>query len=319
MATYDGGSFVVEQLESFAEQTRSPDELVVCDDGSHDDTVAQLQRFAARAPFEVRVVPNPQRLGTSANFEKAVSLCTGEIVFLADQDDVWAPAKVERLCGVLEAEPAVGAVFSNGLVANAELRSLRTDLWEAQFFSPREQQQVRDGRAVEVFLKHVVAAGTTLAFRSRFRDLYLPFPNLRDCHDAWIAFVIAAVSEFRILDENLITYRVHGANQFGLHKMSLREQLAQAHKQLEVGAFAYAVDFFTAARERLSGAGDVPSAEPIFSLIDAKIDHSRVRDEMSPHLLGRVPAILREALAGRYGRYSYGLKSVAQDIFLRGL
>lgn len=319
MATYDGDPFVAEQLQSFAVQTRLPDELVVCDDGSRDDTVAQLESFAKRAPFEVRVVRNPQRLGPSANFEKAVSLCSGEILFLADQDDVWNPHKIERLCGVLEAEPEVGAVFSNGLVADSELCSLGTDLWEAQFFTPLEQRQVREGRVVEVFLKHVVAAGTTLAFRTGYRDLYLPFPDLRDCHDAWIAFVIAAVSEFRIIDEDLITYRVHGSNQFGLHKLSLREQLAQARKQLEVGAFAYAVDFFTAARERLGGAVDEREGGRIFPLIDAKVEHSRVRDEMSARLLARAPVILKEMLAGRYGRYSYGVKSIAQDIFLRGL
>ena len=98
-----------------------------------------------------------------------------------------------------------------------------------------------------------------------------------------------------------------------------RGWLPQARKQLEVGAFAYAVDFFTAARERLGGAVDEREGGRIFPLIDAKVEHSRVRDEMSARLLARAPVILKEMLAGRYGRYSYGVKSIAQDIFLRGL
>ena len=317
MATYNGSRFVDEQLRSIAAQTQPPDELVVCDDESSDDTAERLDRFASEADFEVRVHRNVPRLTTSPNFEKAVSLCTGDIVFLADQDDVWMPEKVEVLSSLLDENPSAGAVFCNGRVTDSDLKPLHMDLWKAQFFSPREQERVRRGRSVEVFLRHVVAAGTTMAFRTRYRDLYLPFPALRDCHDSWIAFTIAAVADFYILDRNLIDYRVHDANQFGLRELTLPEQFAAARKQIDIGAFTYAVNFFTAAHERLAGNADFPCSDHILELIGEKIDHSRVRDEMSSRLLLRAPQILAEALGGRYSRYSYGIKSVAQDIFLR--
>lgn len=317
MATYNGARFVDEQLHSIAEQTRLPDELVVCDDESSDDTMERLERFASEADFEVRVHRNAPRLTTSPNFEKAVSLCTGDIVFLADQDDVWRPEKIEALCRVLDENPSAGAVFCNGRVTDADLKPLYMDLWKAQFFSSRERQMVRSGRSVEVFLRHVVAAGTTMAFRTRYRDLYLPFPALRDCHDAWIAFTIAAVADFHILDRDLIDYRIHGANQFGLRELTLREQLAHARKQIDVGAFTYAVDFFTAARERLAENADFPCSDRVLGLIGEKIDHSRVRDGMSARLPSRVPQIFAEAIGRRYSRYSYGFKSIAQDLFLR--
>ncbi len=88
MCTYNGARFLPEQLASFAAQERLPDELVVCDDGSTDATMEILQDFAATALFEVRVERNPQNLGFVRNFEKTLSLCTGDIVFLSDQDDV---------------------------------------------------------------------------------------------------------------------------------------------------------------------------------------------------------------------------------------
>ena len=116
MATFDGGRFVDEQLRSIAEQTRPPDELVVCDDESSDDTAERLDRVASESDFEVHVHRNAQRLTTSRNFEMAVSLCTGDIVFLADQDDVWMPEKVEALCALLDKNPSVGAAFCNGQV-----------------------------------------------------------------------------------------------------------------------------------------------------------------------------------------------------------
>ncbi|MBW2422395.1 MAG: glycosyltransferase, partial [Deltaproteobacteria bacterium] len=101
MATCEGAPYLDAQLESLRTQSRPPDELVLCDDHSADETPAIAEAFARRAPFSVRIERNPQRLGITANFEKAVSLCSGDLIFLADQDDVWKPTKIEALGRVL--------------------------------------------------------------------------------------------------------------------------------------------------------------------------------------------------------------------------
>ncbi|MBW2274122.1 MAG: glycosyltransferase family 2 protein [Deltaproteobacteria bacterium] len=320
MATCEGARYLEAQLESLCAQTRLPDELILCDDASSDPTPDIAEAFARRAPFAVRIERNPNRLGITGNFEQAVSLCSGDLIFLADQDDVWQETKLENLSRVLVDDPAVGAVFCNGEVVDEVLAPLGHDLWQALAFTPAEQARVRAGDAVAVFLKHVVAAGSTMAFRASYRELLLPFPALHSAHDAWIAFLIASVAEVRILDERLIHYRVHGENTFGIRKLSFREQLEKAREQLTLSAFAYAVDFFSAARERL-GASEVaggPMASAVaLELVEDKIRHARCRDEMSSTLHRRLPAMLREALSGRYARYSYGARSFAQDVFLR--
>jgi len=318
MATCEGARFVDAQLESIATQTRPPDELVVCDDASGDGTLAHLEAFAARAPFPVRVERNPRRLGATANFERSISLCGGEIVLLADQDDVWQPGKIERLAGVLEARPDLGLVFSNGTVVDENLAPLGYDLWSALFFGARDRQRVRGGDAPAVFARRVVAAGTTLAFRAGFGPLLHPFPDLPSTHDAWIAFVIAAVADCEIVEEPLVRYRLHDANQIGLRRRGWREQLDQARRQLARDAFAQDVAFYELARARLSAAGpEVRVREAALRVIDEKIAHSRRRAAMSGSLLGRLPAVAEELLRGRYHRYAYGLRSVAQDLFLR--
>ncbi len=315
MASYDGAAWIEEQLASIAAQTRLPDELVVVDDASNDDTLARVEGFAARAPFAVRVERNPENRGSTPTFERALALCTGGIVCFADQDDVWHPEKVETLAAVLEESAGIGAVFSDGRVVDAERRALGHSLWEALWFDEREQDMVRTGRAAEVFSRHVVAAGTTLAFRASHRQLVLPFPDLRDCHDSWVAFLISAVSEVRIVDRELIDYRVHGGNQFGIHAPSFSVQLELARRQLEVGAFQYGVDFFSAARERLHER-DLHAPE-VEQVIDAKVEHCRRRQAMATGLAGRLPLVLEEWISGRYRRFSYGWKSVAQDLLLR--
>jgi glycosyltransferase involved in cell wall biosynthesis len=312
MATCEGSRFVETQLESIAGQTRPPDELVVCDDASRDDTFARLESFAARTDLETRVLRNPVRLGITANFERVVSACTGDVIFLADQDDVWLPEKIATLTDVLVRRPELGAVFSDGEVVDAELSPRGYTLWESLGFDEREREQVRRGDAVGVFLRHVVAAGTTLAFRAGFRELALPFPPLRSCHDAFIAFVVAALAPIEIVETPLIRYRVHDRNQIGIRRLGLREQLAKAREQLASDAFGYAVEFFEAARARLTHA-----PPDVLHRIDEKILHARRRQAMSPHWLARLRDIHEEARSGRYRRYSYGWKSIAQDLWLR--
>src|SRR6266704_3029265 len=97
LCTYNGARFLPEQLESIAAQTRLPDEMVVCDDRSADETTDIIRTFAKNALFPVRLEINEQKLGSTKNFEKAIRLCHGEIIAPADQDDVWNPQKLSKL------------------------------------------------------------------------------------------------------------------------------------------------------------------------------------------------------------------------------
>ena len=94
MATFNGGRYLREQLDSIRRQSLLPTELIVCDDGSSDNTVEIVRRFAADAPFKVVIDAHGQRLGFTPNFLRAIGLCTGEVVALCDQDDVWDERKL---------------------------------------------------------------------------------------------------------------------------------------------------------------------------------------------------------------------------------
>lgn len=317
MATYDGARFIDEQLASLAAQTRPPDQLVVSDDGSSDDTCERVERFAASAPFEVQLVRSSERGHTTVNFERAVSRCDRDLVFFCDQDDVWRPHKIERMVAHFDAHPATGGAFCNGGVVDDDRNPLGYDLWRAQGFHPGEQRMVRRGDAALVFLRHVVAAGNTFAFRGRYLPLVLPFPRLRSVHDAWVAFMVAAVSDFDVIDEDLVEYRLHEGNQFGLALLDVRAQLEKARLQISEGAFDHAVRLFGEAARRLDQHPEYRVDPALRRHIDLKVAHSRVRDAMPDRFFGRIASIVREAIRGHYTRYGYGVKSLAQDLFLR--
>jgi glycosyltransferase involved in cell wall biosynthesis len=311
MCTFRGERFLAAQLDSIAGQTLLPAEVVVCDDGSTDGTIDLVQRFAAGAPFPVRRHVNPVNLGVTANFERAISLCDGAIVALADQDDVWRPDKLERQVAVFRERPAVGAVFSDAELVDDALRPLGRSLFEATRFTGSRRRRFAEGHALEILVARPVVCGATLAFRSSLRDLVLPIPST-GLHDIWIAGLLSSVSEVVALPDPLIRYRQHGANQVGAAARGLRAKLATRRRQ---GVFGDEVGHYRAMAERLRQA---PATAPVrpeaLRLLDRKVEHLQFRYDLPRH---RVVAVLAELARGRYHRYSRGLESAGYDLLFR--
>jgi glycosyltransferase involved in cell wall biosynthesis len=318
LCTYNGARFVREQLDSITAQSVKPHEIVVCDDQSTDDTARIVREFAASSPIRLSLEVNPTRLGVTKNFERAIARCTGEIIFLCDQDDMWRADKIERLSRCFD-DPAVGLAFSNAQVVNEDLSSAGYDLWPEIWFGRGEQERVRNGDALPVLLRHAIAAGTTLAFRASYRELILPIPDLPHSHDVWITLLIAcAGGRLCPVDETLVKYRLHGGNVVGMKKHPLLNQIRMARWQVSSGAFRYLAELHQSALDRLVERGvEHPQVDYVKRLLAEKSAHSRVRDEMPRTWFRRWPIVARELRAGNYRRYSYGWKSVLQDLFLR--
>ncbi len=312
LCTFNGARFVADQLRSIAAQTRPVDEIVVCDDGSTDGTLDAVHA----AGFPVRVVRNARRLGVTKNFEQAIGLCTGDAILLCDQDDVWHPDKVAVLLARLSAGPAMA--FSNAEVVDAELAPAGYRLWDSVWFDAAEQARVRRGDAVPVLLRHAVAAGSTLAFGAAFKPLLLPIPDLPHSHDIWVTLLLACVGRLDPVDRDLIRYRLHGANAVGLRRHGLLSQVRMARHQLRNGTFAYLAELCAAAHDRLTVHADRwPVSPAVLDLLRAKVDHSRCRHDLPRPWLRRLGVVGREVRRGNYVKYSYGYKSVLQDLFLR--
>jgi glycosyltransferase involved in cell wall biosynthesis len=215
MCTYNGARYLREQLDSIAGQTRRPDELVVCDDGSTDQTLAILEGFAATAAFPVRIHVNRAPLGTPKNFERAIGLATGAAIALADQDDVWYPHKLERLEQELARSKGIGLVFSDADVVDDRLRPAGCRLSQALRAFERHRRLIARGRLFEALVRDNLVTGCTAAFRSDYKDLVIPVPAAC-AHDSWAALVIAAVADVARIDAPLLAYRQHAGNQSGL-------------------------------------------------------------------------------------------------------
>src|SRR5258708_26884212 len=123
MCTYNGAKFVQEQLRSIVAQSAPVQEIIICDDGSADESCAIVDAFSREHPGIIRLYRNSTRLGYSQNFAQAISLCRGDIIFLSDQDDSWLPARVERIAALFAGDDRCAVVSVAAIVTDASLHA----------------------------------------------------------------------------------------------------------------------------------------------------------------------------------------------------
>jgi Glycosyl transferase family 2 len=308
LCTWNGAAHLGEQLASLAGQSRLADELIVCDDASADDTVAIVQKFARTAPFTVQLRQNPVRIGVVKNFTEAIVECSGDLIFLCDQDDVWHRDKIAVMLRAFDADDDLAALFTNARLGDG------TTLWDHIGFRLRERRAVHDGRAFDVLAEHNVVTGATLAFRDQWRETVLPIPEVPGMlHDQWIATVIAAMANVDCIDDCLIDYRQHSAQQVGAGVAAggVRRWVGAAR---ETGANEYATHAvqLEAVLHRLERAS-APAAR--VEDLRRRVAHIRMRASLPERRTSRIPTVMRELLSLRYHRYSNHFWSAAKDLF----
>lgn len=216
LCTYNGETYLRKQLDSILNQTRPVDEIIICDDVSTDSTCVILDEYARNHPDTVRVIQNDQNLKAVKNFEKAIRLCTGDVIFLSDQDDIWHDEKVARYLTYLNDNPSVDIVCSNGYIIDNNGTTLDSlTVWDAQ-------QMLKD-REAHIDYTHAIyqcgniATGASMALRRKSVLKMLPVPDTREelLHDEWFALLSSYQGSLAMIDQKLFYYRIHAEQQVG--------------------------------------------------------------------------------------------------------
>ena len=317
MCTYNGAHYLSEQLASVVAQTRQPDELIICDDASVDETLTHLQDFTRNAPFQVSVVKNPTRLGSTKNFEHAIELCRGDVIFLCDQDDIWVETKLSVMEQQFVQRPDMDLLFTDADLIDENGQPLGGTMWKALRFDEASKRKIRSDAAYELLDRREVVTGATMAFRSKFKELVLPIPeDIPLIHDGWIATMISHAGKLEFIEKPLIKYRQHSAQQLGAPaeitdagwEISKLARLAQRPMDFgeELKKAEAIQQRMSAMRERYQFVGK--------ENVDHLLIHFRAREAIAAAKLTNAPVIMRELFAGRYHRYSRGFSSAVKDI-----
>lgn len=311
LATYNGERYLQEQLESYASQTLLPDELVVCDDASHDGTWSILESFAQAAPFPVRLFSNERNLGFGSNFAQAVELATGDVIFMSDQDDVWLPSKLERVTAAFDV-PEVMVVTCDQEIVDEKLN----------LSGQTSQGLMRSlGARNEMF-----TIGCCTAIRSALRGVLLPLPPGVDSHDTWLALLAKSLDVQRLVPEVLQYHRRHGDNITAdqLNPLGRIGRLGMLRRWYAISPdqLVFVYPYYEAVVDRLASAPR--NAFPFPDRRDRGLEWTqrRLATMRERHAIAlrprwrRFPAVVRLLCAGDYGQFS-GWKSVAKDVLAK--
>ena len=192
LCSYNGERYIGKQLESILFQTLPVDEIVICDDGSSDNTLSIVNAIRSQTDILIRLYVNDKNIGCRANFQKALGLCIGDIIFFSDQDDIWIPDKVERIMKWFGINSDKEVVFTNGTYIDSVGNPCAGDstLFFSYGMTRRAKRWMNRGFAMELFLKNNKATGATMAIRRTIlNDFHIDSSSDNDTpyHDAQIS------------------------------------------------------------------------------------------------------------------------------------
>jgi len=308
LCTRNGTPYLRAQL--ILAQTLLPMQIVLCDDASTDATVALAREVLDGSAVALRVIENAQPLGVTANFERAILACESPLVVLCDQDDVWIPTRLERAAQLFESRPGLELVHSDATLIDGEGRILSATLFGALSVGPTQVAAIHAGAALELLLRRNLVTGATMMIRRSLAERATPFPSAW-LHDEWLATVAAATGEVDVINEQLIAYRQHGANQVGVARLGFA---AKVRRMLEPGTLRnrrllQRAEQLEARFERLDG---VTHAQ--LEAVREKLRHERVRAALPLTRIRRLRTVAAELRSGRYSRFGRGPADAVRDV-----
>ncbi|WP_051287222.1 glycosyltransferase family 2 protein [Algoriphagus mannitolivorans] len=200
MTTYNGEVYLRKQLDSILNQTKQVDEIWVGDDGSTDGTLSILEEYSQKT--NLQFFTNSKNLGFVKNFEKTLLKCTGDLIFLSDQDDVWFPKKVETMVGMM----------GDNLLIHSDCRLIDE---EGHVLKELFKGEIRTHNQAEDFLFANVVTGCTALIDRKLLQIALPFPKGVLYHDWYLALIASYQGKLAYIPQPLVDYRQHSSQDTG--------------------------------------------------------------------------------------------------------
>ncbi|TFB74337.1 glycosyltransferase family 2 protein [Cryobacterium glaciale] len=319
LCTYNGGRFIEEQLNSILAQVVPVSEIVVSDDGSTDDTLGIVRRVAAevragKTSTQIRLLDSVGGRGVTKNFERSISACRGDLIVLADQDDIWHENKLGIMLEQFDTRQDLLFLHSDARLVDGSGVPLGRNLLDALEVSAPDRSAIHSGQAFSVFLRRNLATGATSMIRRDLLKFALPFPK-EWVHDEWLAIVACAVAELDFVPEALIDYRQHGQNQIGVQLPSLSIKVQRVLEPRGDRNLRLMLKFRTLVARLEALDAVAPIAPEKMMWATGKMAFEDLRSRLPAHRLLRLLPVAREGRKGSYRRYaSQGWLDMFRDV-----
>lgn len=242
LSTYNGARYILELMDSLRLQTRQPDEVLILDDGSTDETVSIVEKYISSyhlSHWEFR--PSKVNVGWRANFRRGILACRGEYIFPCDQDDIWSLDKIALMAREMEIHPEI-----NLLACEVQ------PFYEGKSERYRADKAKKSNKTLEFvdlagcdFL-YTLRPGCAHCIRKEFAHTIAPWWKESYPHDATLWRFAALTGSLALYNMQLVNFRRHGDN------ASSRGEIT---KKARIGIVSYYIDFFSQVRDFLENKG----------------------------------------------------------------
>lgn len=312
LACYNGEKYILEQLESILNQTIPPDEIVISDDNSTDDTFKIITEISKNSKIKFQILKNINNHGVIGNFTNAIIHCSNEIIFTSDQDDIWNYKKAEIILNAFNSSDNILLVFSNGELVDENLNYLKTSIWDSVGINKYASKR---GNWFNRCLNNYFVTGATMAFKKQLFLEALPIPS-GWLHDGWLACIAAAKDGIYSCDEKLILYRQHSQNVVGLNwNISLNNKFRiwiNNYKKIELirnDAFNRYSQLYEYSKKNLSKEceTEIEKCMSFWNSIKKITTQNRIKSILS---------ISKRLLIGDYHKYYTGIRGYTRDLVI---
>tara|TARA_B110000238_G_C16141421_1_gene446492 strand:+ start:5256 stop:5984 length:729 start_codon:yes stop_codon:yes gene_type:complete len=196
MATYNGEQYIKEQLDSVLSQLSENDEVIISDDSSTDKTIGIIESYNDN---RIKIYENQGFKSPIYNFENAIKMAEGDIIVLADQDDVWLENKILITREHFKDHYSTELLVLDGRLVDKNLNTLEDSIFK--------RLNSKKGLFKNIIKNSYL--GCNMAFTSDMKEFILPFPKKISMHDVWIGLVFELYGNIHFIEKVTLLHRRH--------------------------------------------------------------------------------------------------------------
>lgn len=296
LCTYNGEDYIGKQLRSILDQTYELQEVVISDDCSTDSTVEKLQQYKREYPDLIKIYSNEANVGIEQNFSRCIERCSGDLIAISDQDDIWHEEKIKREVKAYSQMEA-SLVFHNSTIVTNSLEK-QGDFWSSVRY--QNPNRVDQGYLLRELAKHNFVQGCTMLFDASLKDYILPIPDEWK-YDYYIAVVAAMANGLYPIDDELLLYRQHNSQAIGSPEENNLTQVVQwLQSSLAMNRCAHHGE----EAKKWEALMNIDSTQKCkFSIVREKYYFEKKRSEIYNPSVGRQQSIENTVENWRKGRY----------------
>jgi len=235
MASYNGEKYIREQLDSIKNQTITPDEVIIVDDFSTDNTPKIIKEYIETNNLPWKFFENRENLGYIKNYFFVLSMVKGDVCFLCDQDDVWEKDKISKGISLFEDKKVFGVAMGFSLI-DEKGQAVNSEIFPEKifgFFGKGEIKKSLTKIELPEIMHRNIAPGCSCGYRKEVIDILLKKGNKNLPHDYQLSCISASMDGLFFLNEPLTKYRIHRSNTLGIKELN-QDRLQIAEEKLSL-------------------------------------------------------------------------------------